>query len=243
MRVRAAILTAILVSTTSSVAAAATTSSTRVTTPAPTTTTVPTLLSVQQHDQTILQGAVTRLNALSTQLDTTSAVSAGERAGMDPAIADSIVSLQSALTKVALASSLPAIEDLAAPIHAQLAPVVHLVIPQVDLIIAADRGVAITKQLASYESWLSGALANAASAPRGRPVSSAQQAFASYQSQLTAASGVLQGVSSAVFALTVSGYPGNMSVLTAAQSDVQAARSYLSAAHQDLQIIWGVVKP
>jgi hypothetical protein len=190
-----------------------------------------------------LETAIARLDALTTQLDTSTAVSAGERAGLDPALADSVAALQGQQAKVVVAASLPAIEELAAPIHAQLGPVVHLVIPQVDLVIAADQGVAMAKQLAAYEPWLTQALASVEATPRGRPVSSAQAAFVSYQSQLTAAAGVLQGVSSAVFGLTPTGFPGNVNVLTMAQSDVQAARSYLAAARQDLQIIWPVVKP
>ncbi len=106
--------------------------------------------------------------------------------------------------------------------------VLALQVPVADLVIAADQAAAIENRIFIGEPGIQQQLSPAANKGTTVPAS-ATTAFTDMQHQILTAQATITGVSESLLSLLPSGYPGNASVITAAQTDLVNAHRYLGA--------------
>jgi hypothetical protein len=212
--------------------------------PAPPGTTVTTAPSPggpeQAHLAAIVDQALTRLGQLISEVRTTPEVPPSDAAVLQVILADAEAGALRVRAAVALVSSASGATAQATDVHTTLAPIVHLVIPQVDLVVAADRATSVAFQLASLETAAARLVDQAAA--RGHRAAPAQQ-LSDMQSQVAQAQGDLIGVPSASLALVPAGWPDNATVLQPALDDLFGADAGLYSAARDMQAIWQATQP
>ncbi len=196
--------------------------------PAPTTTTAAS--TPQQHEVALLHAAMAALSRLQGQLAATTAVPAPERESLKTVLAQAGARLGSELSTVQGDSSTGPVPAEAAAVTALLDPVVHLLIPQVDLLMTAELGRSLATEMALAEPALQ-------SLAVSKPRKGSEAALADYRTQVAGALTDLAGVPSALYALEPASYPATLPVLTSAHDDVAAAVARLGAAQTDLQVV------
>jgi hypothetical protein len=197
-----------------------------------------TLASIKTHAATAIADREATLQGLASAVEATAQLSASDRAALLALIGGDESGLTALGQTIAADTTVRAAwQDAQKIVHDYRVYV--LVVPQTDLVRAADLITSVSGTLAGLEPTLSGLIAQAALNPGQH--ATALEALSDFGSKVGAARSDVSAVSAELLALTPAGYPGNAGQVTAAHAAVAGARTELRDARQDVTTILGIV--
>jgi hypothetical protein len=193
---------------------------------------------LQQKANKELTRRIESLQQLTDKINGAKKLSAAEKTTLTQNVQTEITNLTTLQTKIQGDTDLLTLQtDVQSIVKSYR--VYALYMPQIQVMVAADRVVTIIDQMTTLHNKLQTRLTDAQT--KGKNVTSLQTLLTDMQTKITDAQTQANSVVTTVSGLTPDGYPGNKTTLTSARKTLQAVRLDLVAASQDaLKIVQGL---
>lgn len=184
------------------------------------------------------------LNAVNTRIQSMQKVSSAEKQSLDATIKNQITVLTALKLKIDADTDLKTLQADVASITKSYR-IYALIVPQADIMAAADRALTITGNMTTLSGKLQTRIANAQAS--GKNVTSLQTALTDYNAKIKDAESQAQAAETEITGLVPdqgdkAKMQSNLSALKDAKSKIRAAQQDFVAARQDAQIIANALK-
>ncbi len=188
----------------------------------------------QQLVESELSARTTQLGKLQTRVNRSTALSQDDRSSLISILSNEQNGISALSSKVSTDTTC---QELKQDAHAMVYDyrVYVVVTPQTDLTVVADSESSIESSMTSLEPVIQSAINQELA--KGKDLTAVEQAFASYQSEVTSATSLTSNISSTMLAQVPSGYPQNWQTFLNARTSTETARTNIHSAYSELKII------